>query len=168
MLIRTFQVNLRGPLQVVTLVEYTAMGHPGIKPDIENIGNLFVLRRIDAEPAEDFLRVPAVHAFLFDNRVATLWRGVSRGATRGHKLFMGRNPLTIQQRPPGNSPSELANTAAINFYVREAGEVTVQISDVAGEVSCEATLDAEATGSKPAGWNQPARNARVFHRCAPP
>ena len=49
-------------------------------------------------------------AFLFEQKTATLWKGVSRGATRGHQLFMGRNPLTIAHRPPGNSPSELQNS----------------------------------------------------------
>ena len=29
-------------------------------------------------------------ARLFSSRVATLWKGISRGATRGHFLFMGR------------------------------------------------------------------------------
>jgi len=90
--------------------------------------------------------VLAAEVFLFDNKVATQWRGVSRGATRGHKLFTGRNPLTIQQRPPGNSPSELANSAAINFFLREAptGEVTINISEMGGEQTFESTFDAEA------------------------
>ncbi len=88
----------------------------------------------------------ASDVFLFDNKVATQWRGVSRGATRGHKLFMGRNPLTIQQREPGNSPSELANTAAINFYLREAPaeEVTIAISEIGGDQSFETSFEAHA------------------------
>jgi photosystem II stability/assembly factor-like uncharacterized protein len=88
--------------------------------------------------------VLAADAFLFDNKVATQWRGISRGATRGHKLFTGRNPLTIDQRPPGNSPSELVNRAAISFYLREGGEVSITISEVSGEQSFETTVDAEA------------------------
>jgi len=88
--------------------------------------------------------VLAADAVLFDSKVATQWRGVSRGATRGHKLFIGRNPLSIQQRPPGNSPSELVNSAAIHFYLREAAEATIVISDVAGEQRFEATIDGEA------------------------
>ena len=88
--------------------------------------------------------VLAVDVFLFDNKVATQWRGISRGATRGHKLFTGRNPLTIDQRPPGNSPSELVNRAAINFYLREGGEVGIAISEVGGEQTFETTIDADA------------------------
>jgi len=90
--------------------------------------------------------VLAADAHMFTNRVATQWRGVSRGATRGHKLFMGRNPLTIQQRPPGNSPSELASTAAINFYLREApGEdVTIEISGIGGDQRFQTTIEATA------------------------
>jgi photosystem II stability/assembly factor-like uncharacterized protein len=71
---------------------------------------------------------------LFDQKVATKWRGISRGATRGHKLFMGRNPLTINQRPPGNSPSELQNSAAIHFWVTSvtSGTVNLEISTLDG------------------------------------
>jgi photosystem II stability/assembly factor-like uncharacterized protein len=54
---------------------------------------------------------------LFEQKTATRWNGISRGATRGHKLFMGRNPLTIEQVPPGNSPNELENSAAIHFWM---------------------------------------------------
>ncbi len=54
---------------------------------------------------------------LFEQKTATKWQGISRGATRGHKLFIGRNPLTINQQEPGNSPSELENSAAIHFWL---------------------------------------------------
>ncbi|MGD2068449.1 MAG: hypothetical protein PVI57_07165, partial [Gemmatimonadota bacterium] len=37
----------------------------------------------------DAVRASTVH--VFDPKVATVWQGISRGATRGHKLFMGRN-----------------------------------------------------------------------------
>jgi hypothetical protein len=88
--------------------------------------------------------VTAADVHLFDNKVATQWRGISRGATRGHKLFMGRNPLSIEQREPGNSPSELANSAAITFWLADAGEVTLTVSDLEGEQSFETTLQAHA------------------------
>ncbi len=79
--------------------------------------------------------VLASDVHLFENRVATLWKGVSRGATRGHMVFTGRNPLSIDQQPPGNSPSELANSAAVHYYLREEanGRVAIEISDLAGE-----------------------------------
>ncbi len=95
------------------------------------------LQQLDVE-------VLAADAFLFENKVATQWRGISRGATRGHKLFMGRNPMTIQQRPPGNSPNELVNTAAINFFVgpTAAGEVTIAISEIDGDGEFETTVEA--------------------------
>ena len=71
---------------------------------------------------------------LFRNKVATIWNAISRGATRGHLMFQGRNPLTIAQRPPANSPSELTNTAAVHYYVKadQPGTVTLQIQDVTG------------------------------------
>jgi photosystem II stability/assembly factor-like uncharacterized protein len=74
--------------------------------------------------------VLAADVHLFKNQVATKWRGVSRGATRGHFLFMGRNPLTINQRTPANNASELQNSAAINYWLKSApaGPVQIEIS----------------------------------------
>ena len=88
----------------------------------------------------------AASVHLFDNKVATQWRGVSRGATRGHKLFMGRNPLSIDQREPGNSPTELINSAAIHFYLKNdpQDDVSIAISDISGEETFEETIDATA------------------------
>jgi hypothetical protein len=83
---------------------------------------------------------------LFVPRLATRWRGVSRGATRGHKLFMGRNPLTIQQREPQNSPSELENSAALSFWLGSAPAepVTVEISTLDGSRSVTHEVEAHA------------------------
>ena len=71
--------------------------------------------------------VLASDVHMFENRVATRWRGISRGATRGHFLFMGRNPLTIEQRPPANNASELQNSAAISFWLKSTPTGPVQI-----------------------------------------
>ncbi|GMR12897.1 MAG: hypothetical protein BMS9Abin29_1092 [Gemmatimonadota bacterium] len=81
---------------------------------------------------DDILSSP-IH--LFESRVATQWKGISRGGTRGHKLFTGRNPLTIEQAPPGNSPTQLLNSAAIHYYVGAdvSAPITLEISDLAGE-----------------------------------
>jgi photosystem II stability/assembly factor-like uncharacterized protein len=83
---------------------------------------------------------------LFRPRVATLWNGISRGATRGHKLFMGRNPLTISQRPPGNSPAELQNSAVVSFWLGSdpVGPVTVEVSSLDGGRSFSAEVPAHA------------------------
>ena len=74
--------------------------------------------------------VLAADAHAFTNRVATIWKAISRGATRGHLLFQGRNPLTIAQRPPANSPSELQNSATVTFYVAKApaGPAKIEIT----------------------------------------
>jgi photosystem II stability/assembly factor-like uncharacterized protein len=74
---------------------------------------------------------------LFNPKVATKWQGISRGATRGHKLFMGRNPLSISQREPGNSPSELQNSAAVHFWLgsEPTSAVRVQFSTLDGSRS---------------------------------
>lgn len=78
---------------------------------------------------------------VFEQKTATLWRGISRGATRGHKLFMGRNPLTIDQVPPGNSPDELENRAALSFWLGSGGAATIEISTVDGARSVTHELE---------------------------
>ncbi|MCZ6916598.1 MAG: hypothetical protein O7I93_07465 [Gemmatimonadetes bacterium] len=89
--------------------------------------------------------VAASDVHLFDNRVATQWKGISRGATRGHKLFMGRNPLTIEHQPPGNSPRQLVTSATIDFNVGDAvrGPVGIEITDMAGERSFIGSVDVQ-------------------------
>jgi hypothetical protein len=81
-------------------------------------------------------QVMASELHLFQQKTATKWQGISRGATRGHKLFMGRNPLTIDQQGPGNSPSELENSAAIHFWLGSdpEGTVTLEVSSLDGEM----------------------------------
>ncbi len=92
---------------------------------------------------------PAVRAsslHLFEQKVATKWKGISRGATRGHKLFIGRNPLTIAQRGPGNSPSELQNSAAIHFWLGSApsGPVTIEVSTIDGSQTATYPIQAHS------------------------
>jgi photosystem II stability/assembly factor-like uncharacterized protein len=79
--------------------------------------------------------VLAAEAHAFGNKVATRWRGVSRGAERGHLLFRGQNPLTIRQVAPANSPSELQNSASIDFYLRSApaSRARIEIAEAGGE-----------------------------------
>ncbi|MEK7380064.1 MAG: hypothetical protein AAB075_03525 [Gemmatimonadota bacterium] len=79
-------------------------------------------------------QVLASEAHLFQNRTATRWAGVTRGATRGHMFFAGRNPLTIAQREPMNSPTDLQNSATVDFYLKAppSGPVQIEITDLAG------------------------------------
>ena len=72
-------------------------------------------------------------AHAFSNRVATIWKAISRGATRGHLLFQGRNPLTIALRPPANSPSELQNSATVTFYLAAASATPATIEITAAD-----------------------------------
>jgi hypothetical protein len=74
------------------------------------------------------------NAHAFSNRVATVWKAVSRGATRGHLLFQGRNPLTMSQREPLNSPSEIQNSATVSFYVAQkpAAPAKIEITSADG------------------------------------
>lgn len=55
---------------------------------------------------------------LFVDPTATVWKGISRGATRGHQLFTGRNPLSMSQVEPSNSPTGIENSAAINYFIQ--------------------------------------------------
>ena len=100
----------------------------------------------------DEVRGARVH--LFANRTATRWRGISRGATRGHMLFTGRNPLSIVQRPPGNSPAELENLAAIHYYLDRdaAGPVTIEIREAQGPKRFTATVPGKS-GINRYYWN---------------
>jgi photosystem II stability/assembly factor-like uncharacterized protein len=111
---------------------------------------------------------PAVLAsdvHLFDNRVATKWHGISRGATRGQFLFMGRNPLSIQQTGPSNNARDLANTASIAFYLKDAPSdpVTLQISSIDGQQNVTLPVEAQR-GINVFRWNlrfAPARGEDV-------
>jgi hypothetical protein len=87
--------------------------------------------------------VLAADVHMFENPLATKWHASSRGATRGHMLFMGRNPLTITARAPGNSPSDLVNSAAIDFWLRTApsGPVQIEVADLAGEKRFSTEID---------------------------
>ncbi len=71
--------------------------------------------------------VLASNAHAFSNRVATVWKAVSRGATRGHLVFQGRNPLTMSQSAPLNSPTEIRNSATVSFYVGRVPEGPAKI-----------------------------------------
>jgi photosystem II stability/assembly factor-like uncharacterized protein len=98
--------------------------------------------------------VLASEVHLFKNKTATKWRGISRGATRGHFLFMGRNPLSIAQRPPANNSPELQNSAAIHFYLKNApsGPVQLEVSSWDGAQKFTATVPA-AQGINRYYWN---------------
>ena len=101
----------------------------------------------DITPLEQMTdAVLAADAHMFENPLATKWHGISRGATRGHMLFMGRNPLTIAAREPGNSPSDLVNSAAIDFWLKAApsGPVQIEVTDLAGEKRYTAEVDGHA------------------------
>lgn len=70
--------------------------------------------------------IEAFPAYLFDQRVATQWRNISRGGSRGQFLFQGENP------PRG---------AMISFYLgAEAKEARLTISDWKGEQELEVEL----------------------------
>ncbi len=84
-------------------------------------------------------------AYAFGNRIATLWKAISRGATRGHLLFQGRNPLTIAQRPPLNSPTELQNSATVTFYVGKATTAPAKIEIASSDGARTFTADVPVT-----------------------
>lgn len=85
--------------------------------------------------------VLASGAHAFSNRTATIWRAVSRGATRGHMLFQGRNPLTMSQSAPLNSPTEIRNSATVSFYVGNASVSTAKIEIASSDGARTFTTD---------------------------
>jgi hypothetical protein len=93
-------------------------------------------------------------AHMFQNKVATIWNAVSRGATRGHLMFQGRNPLTIAQRPPANSPTELTNSATVSFYLKDAPSEPVQLEFASLDGTRTTTVSVPATaGINRYFWN---------------
>lgn len=82
-------------------------------------------------------------AYLFESPVATKWEAISRGATRGHQLFIGRNPLSMSQVAPDNSPSRIENTAAVSYYLKEIpkSKPLLEISSLEGTMKLEVKLD---------------------------
>jgi photosystem II stability/assembly factor-like uncharacterized protein len=87
----------------------------------------------DISPLQQFTeKISDRSAYLFKNPVATKWQGMSRGGTRGHKLFIGRNPLSMSQVDPSNSPTPVQNTATINYYLKSKPDekVLVELSNL--------------------------------------
>jgi len=82
-------------------------------------------------------------AHLFDSPVATRWHGISRGATRGHQLFIGQNPLSMSQVPPDNSPTEAVNMASVNYYLNAHFQKRpgLKIEDLEGKNTFTALLE---------------------------
>jgi photosystem II stability/assembly factor-like uncharacterized protein len=88
-------------------------------------------------------KILSSEASLFDSPVATRWYGISRGATRGHQLFIGQNPQSMSQVSPNNSPTEIANTATINFFLKTSlkERPILEIKDLDGERTLTALLE---------------------------
>lgn len=89
--------------------------------------------------------VLASEVHLFDNPVATMWKGIARGGTRGHQLFIGLNPPTLKQVEPSNSPPQLQSSAVLNLYfkAKPSEKPELEISDLKGENSFLTRLPAE-------------------------
>jgi len=98
--------------------------------------------------------VHASEVFLFFNPLATRWHGISRGATRGHQLFIGTNPLSMSQVPPSNSLTDIENTATINYYLKTSlkERPRLEIEDLAGQRRFTAELD-NSPGIHRFRWN---------------
>jgi len=101
------------------------------------LDNITPLQQLTADVLEK-------EAFLFAGPTATLWKGISRGGTRGHQLFIGRNPLTMAQVEPLNSPPQVRNSAAVDFYLKDEpqGKLELVITDLTGDKSYTARPDA--------------------------
>lgn len=93
-------------------------------------------------------------AYLFESPIATEWEGISRGATRGHQLFIGRNPLSMSQVEPSNSPSRIQNTATINYYLsgKPENKPELEISSLDGTEKFTTTAD-DSSGINRYRWD---------------
>ena len=93
-------------------------------------------------------------AFLFDSPIATRWHGISRGATRGHQLFIGPNPLSMSQMPPDNSPMEILNTATLDYYLKVSTDEgpNLKIIDLDGQRTYSTSLE-NSPGIHRFRWN---------------
>ncbi|UCC41731.1 MAG: hypothetical protein JSV96_04875 [Candidatus Aminicenantes bacterium] len=93
-------------------------------------------------------------AYLFESPIATEWEGISRGATRGHQLFIGRNPLSMSQVEPSNSPSQIQNTATISYYLKKKPEnkPELEVSILGGKGKLATTID-DSAGINRYRWN---------------
>jgi hypothetical protein len=101
----------------------------------------------DISPLQQLsLDVLASEVHLFQNPVATLWKGISRGGTRGHQLFSGRNPLVLDQEEPSNSPPQLQAAAGINYYLKSnpKEKPELEISELNGSKIFRTKLESAA------------------------
>ncbi len=96
--------------------------------------------------------VMASDAYLFEQRVATLWENTSRGGQRGHFWFAGENPPTVE--PTTSLPrAEYRNTALVTYYLAKPPQAaTLEIRDRTGRLKHVATL-ADEPGIHRYRWN---------------
>lgn len=96
----------------------------------------------------------AREVLLFDPRPATKWEAISRGATRGHQIFIGRNPLSMSQVEPSNSPSRIQNAAFLHYYLkkRPEKEPVLEIRTLEGDRTRVVVLDG-SPGIHRYGWD---------------
>ncbi len=83
-------------------------------------------------------------AYLFEQRVATLWENTSRGGQRGHFWFGGENPATIE--PTSSLPrAEFSNVALITYYLGKTPNrpPTLEIRQVSGHNSRLVTVGSD-------------------------
>ena len=66
MLIRAFEIQVRGADQFGTRLEHAGMRHPGVKPDVERVGDLFVMRGIVTEQITRLQVEPGLNALTLD------------------------------------------------------------------------------------------------------
>jgi len=68
--------------------------------------------------------------FLFEQRQTTLWENTSRGGQRGHFLYAGQNPKTIQNTST-KPRAGFRNLAAISYYLsKNVNKAQLIISDL--------------------------------------
>ena len=66
MLIRAFQVQVRGHGDLRPVLRHAVVRHAGVEPHVEDVGDLLVVRRLVAEQVDRIECEPRVDAVLLD------------------------------------------------------------------------------------------------------
>ncbi|MNI33745.1 hypothetical protein D3C73_877060 [compost metagenome] len=111
MLVGTFQVQV-GRLAEATRGQHCFMGHAGIEPDVEDVGDLLVVGRFSAQQFSRIQRVPHVDAFGF-NAVGHLLHQL-------HRTRVDLACLAVGEQCDRHAPGALARDRPVRAAVDHA------------------------------------------------
>ena len=113
MLVRAFQVEV-GRLAEATLQQHAFVGHAGVEPDIEDVGDLVVVLRLVAQQFGGVQRVPDIDAAL-----------LHAVGDRAHQLDAARMRLAglaVHEQRDRHAPGTLARDGPVRPAIDHAGD----------------------------------------------